>query len=691
MRMKQKKAEKLNMLLKNIKYFAQELDDLYFEEEEHKQCVNALLNKSETCIHFDVNIGEDLEKRIVVFWFDRSQSKTILDDIKKRINDRIEKPFRKVQLVGLVEHLDEKMILSSLIKDGKISLCKEIKCSRQNFTFDVVFMPEADKEPIELKVARVNSLLFPEPNTNLNVMSDTEKKEETTIGGYVFVVSLSELVDIYNKVGDELFASNLRYGINDKMSLEDSMKDTLFEEPGMFWYYNNGITIVTSSDDIELESAGKVILARQWNDNGLNFSVINGAQTISTASRIFYGSGNDKDKVKKAKDEAKVLLRIITAEDEHTKRNITIALNRQKPIKSEDIAFQTGFISAFNDYMTARERAKKDYLYIIKRGAPVYDENTIELPLFAQLVYSCLMNPTDARNVGPSGLYYENGSEKLNTKYFLEEFALSSSSTKRDFIYAKYYKAIIWANKVYAEFNKALKKVDNKDDKIILANNRWSFVSYVLKSIQNFSGQELDVDYSDFEIRDDVITSIRKYMEGFVSLVNSTYGPDEKYKTDDSKGDSFWNNLISAEPNELFTLLQKKKDGVLTTGEFEEYLLDHSFSYDDQTKQYVAEVDSDIFTDVIIRVGDATFDIYATILNVYSDVNEEDGSDKEKYEKLKEKVVEEFQGKTVPIPQIGKDDSKEDDSDYIMFKGNPFDTNLVSVVYDLLSKKYIEE
>ena len=90
-------------------------------------------------------------------------------------------------------------------------------------------------------------------------------------------------------------------------------------------------------------------------------------------------------------------------------------------------------------------------------------------------------------------------------------------------------------------------------------------------------------------------------------------------------------------------------------------------------------------------MGDATFDIYATILNVYSDVNEEDDSDKEKYEKLKEKVVKEFQGKKVPIPQIGKDDSKEDDSDYIMFKGNPFDTNLVSVVYDLLSKKYIEE
>ena len=90
-------------------------------------------------------------------------------------------------------------------------------------------------------------------------------------------------------------------------------------------------------------------------------------------------------------------------------------------------------------------------------------------------------------------------------------------------------------------------------------------------------------------------------------------------------------------------------------------------------------------------MGDATFDIYATILNVYSDVNEEDDSDKEKYEKLKEKVVEEFQGKTAQIPQIGKDNSKEDDSDYIMFKGNPFDTNLVSVVYDLLSKKYIEE
>lgn len=139
-----------------------------------------------------------------------------------------------------------------------------------------------------------------------------------------------------------------------------------------------------------------------------------------------------------------------------------------------------------------------------------------------------------------------------------------------------------------------------------------------------------------------------------------------------------------------FTELTIKDLYVTDSDDIPEEFYGIAFSYDDQTKQYVAEVDSDIFTDVIIRVGDATFDIYATILNVYSDVNEEDDSDKEKYEKLKEKVVEEFQGKT-PIPQIGKDDSKEDDSDYIMFKGNPFDTNLVSVVYDLLSKKYIEE
>ena len=40
---------------------------------------------SSSCIYFDVNIGENLEKRIVVFWFDRSQSSDLSAVHSKKI------------------------------------------------------------------------------------------------------------------------------------------------------------------------------------------------------------------------------------------------------------------------------------------------------------------------------------------------------------------------------------------------------------------------------------------------------------------------------------------------------------------------------------------------------------------------------------------------------------------------------
>lgn len=683
--------DKFETFVKDIKYIVKDIDEYFYENENNKKAIESIIKKIDSPCQIRINEEDEVEKAVVLFCFDISKKEIIIEDLKKYINDEIAKPIKRIQLIGVVDHLDEKMILSKLIKDNKSYLCKEIKCTTSKFNFDAIFMPKVDNNPIEFKATRLNSLIFPEPNTNLNVMPAIGEKKKDEICGYVFVASLEDLVEIYNRVGDELFSCNLRYGIKDGMGLEDSMRNTLLNEPQMFWYYNNGITIVTQIDNTDLENAGKVVLSKKWEDVKLNFSIINGAQTISTASRIFYGNGEDEAKVKAAKEKAKVLLRIITVKDLRTKSNITIALNRQKPIKSEDIAFQSKFVSTFNDYMASREMSKKDYLYILKRGEPIYDENTIELPLFAQLVYTCLMNPTEARNEGPSKLYYsDQNSEIINTRYFRDEFSLASSNTNRDIQFAKYYNAIFWAYKLYNSLNKELKVVEDKDCKTILANNKWSFIAYALKSIQGFSGKETEleeIDYSNFVGNEEVIISVREYMDEFVEIVNSKY---DNYVPGLSKTKDFWNNICEAEKKPLFTSLYKAKEVSVSKNDFENYLKSNSFFYDKSTNLYIAEVDSDVFTDVSISVEDDTFDISAMILNIYSDGDELDKSDQEKYDLLIEKILDIFKNEISDKAYIERENDSLDESAFIMIKGAKLDTTLVGRFYSYLSKDYKE-
>ena len=78
-------------------------------------------------------------------------------------------------------------------------------------------------------------------------------------------------------------------------------------------------------------------------------SVINGAQTITTAADFLYGDAkrNEDDPEgarTRAMEQARVLLRIMCVNEDESDcqgefDQISISLNRQKPIKGEDIAY----------------------------------------------------------------------------------------------------------------------------------------------------------------------------------------------------------------------------------------------------------------------------------------------------------------------------------------------------------------
>jgi hypothetical protein len=134
---------------------------------------------------------------------------------------------------------------------------------------------------------------------------------------YIIHVNTNELRDIYGKWKEKLFSRNVRifYGGTKKANKE--MERTLAGEPEHFWYYNNGVTIL--SEKVTVKSRDKKIILK-------NPQVINGCQTISTI-----GETN-----KKKDGSAYILAKIIEIPDDSENQvfidGIIQANNRQTPV-----------------------------------------------------------------------------------------------------------------------------------------------------------------------------------------------------------------------------------------------------------------------------------------------------------------------------------------------------------------------
>lgn len=146
---------------------------------------------------------------------------------------------------------------------------------------------------------------------------------------------LAPLVKKYDntKLGRNiLYGENVREAIGKESKTYDGIKETITQEPQHFWYYNNGITIITKQLTVE---QGKINLKQ--------FSIINGAQT--TSSFLEYLNEIERDykksdqvKMKKKLDQVQILTRIVeTKDDSEFKNKITLYNNTQNPISTRDM------------------------------------------------------------------------------------------------------------------------------------------------------------------------------------------------------------------------------------------------------------------------------------------------------------------------------------------------------------------
>lgn len=150
---------------------------------------------------------------------------------------------------------------------------------------------------------------------------------------YYGMASASEIVQWWKNYNVRLFEKNIRQVLG-STDVNDEMGKTLQSRPELFWYFNNGITIIA-------EIITKSAVGGGTRDLGsfklTNIAIVNGAQTVSTIGK--YGVANASTA---NLDNVKVGVRIIQLSDspEYFDKEITKFNNRQNRIENRDFVSQ---------------------------------------------------------------------------------------------------------------------------------------------------------------------------------------------------------------------------------------------------------------------------------------------------------------------------------------------------------------
>lgn len=100
---------------------------------------------------------------------------------------------------------------------------------------------------------------------------------ETQFPSYLAVIRGSQLAEIFDKWGARLLESNIRSFIQARRkSVNEGIRDTIKNEPEMFFSYNNGLSATADSVETEADGTGVRILTAR------NLQIVNGGQTTAS-------------------------------------------------------------------------------------------------------------------------------------------------------------------------------------------------------------------------------------------------------------------------------------------------------------------------------------------------------------------------------------------------------------------------
>ncbi|MFB6875115.1 AIPR family protein [Streptomyces sp. NPDC056323] len=198
--------------------------------------------------------------------------------------------------------------------------------------------------------------LEPRPIT-LNASMDREwHARETPYKAVIGEVSADQLAGWYAGHGERLYDRNVRRSLG-LTGVNQTLVDSMLDDPDGFLYRHNGITV--QCDTIEQEFHTKRAVGHPTTLTLTNASVVNGAQTVTSAHRAY-------ERDPEAVEDAYVIVRIISLKGapEGFARSITKATNTQNRMERRDfIAIDTVQSEIQKDF-----RLSLDKEYVFRRG-----------------------------------------------------------------------------------------------------------------------------------------------------------------------------------------------------------------------------------------------------------------------------------------------------------------------------------
>jgi hypothetical protein len=245
----------------------------------------------------------------------------------------------------LVEHLERngkvKFIFFTLAKDNEEETPAAVAAFNKdyapNVSLEIIDVERIRRDYIEFKYKEIttsNPLEYNYSSEEREIVLPIERLNknnrdvfefEGSYKAYTFLLKPATLHALFKEYKFSLFFKNVRNPIH-RSNYNQKIIDTLLEKPNAFWYFNNGITAITSI----LPDVG--IHAKQVKLDGLQ--IINGAQTVYS---VYSAYENANISQRKAMDAyAKISLRLIGSSDKEFNLQVTRFTNFQNPMENRD-------------------------------------------------------------------------------------------------------------------------------------------------------------------------------------------------------------------------------------------------------------------------------------------------------------------------------------------------------------------
>ncbi len=155
---------------------------------------------------------------------------------------------------------------------------------------DAAKVNELDGRPVTLSVWDLKRLkqYMEQGQARANLIIDFEKdfggslpllaayENDSSLESYLAVIRGKQLAAIYDKWGPRLLESNVRSFLQARGKVNRGIRDTIRDEPHMFFSYNNGLSATADAIQIKTEDKGSYLVQAE------NLQIVNGGQTTAS-------------------------------------------------------------------------------------------------------------------------------------------------------------------------------------------------------------------------------------------------------------------------------------------------------------------------------------------------------------------------------------------------------------------------